>query len=405
MKLCFSPTTIQGDIYALLYHFQQRLEAGTDIDVVVGIDDVEQYKSTPIQQVMPLTVPLWERGNRRFLQKVKSFGPDFFFVDNHLPKKRVFENLVYLWHGFGWKELRAEIEFSKAHKRLSKLLGGVQDANPNFIHQCYGQFERQHRIEASRIHPDNCRVVGMLYADMLLNPPVQRNDIAGFYPFKSIDRPTVMLGFTWGFGPVFQHWDVDEPELMNRLLYYLAEREVNVILRMHDRFRYERSYLQRLEEIAEQYGNVFLKYKDVERDNLFDVLMSDVIVSNFSGLIICAYFTGAASIHLHPCGTQDIEHPLYRKRRMKSVLEKGVTYQWKMPPEENGGLLAATEKELFECLDAALENSACCRQRSAYFVGKYMETSGRLGAPLQQSCCARFEDYLTQWQQNGAKPA
>ncbi|MBU1222103.1 hypothetical protein KKF34_18935 [Myxococcota bacterium] len=397
MKLFFSPTTLQGDIWALAWYYQQRLEAGDDIDLAISVDNVKSYLENPLQKILPFSVPLIERTGWLFQNKIKSFNPDFLFCDNHLPSRKVFQNLVYLWHGFGWKEQRADIEFNTVHSDLDSLVGGVKNPSPNFIHQCYGNFELQHRVEFTQFHESNCLNMGMLYADYLLNPPVTRAQAAEFYPFKDATRPCVLLGFTWGFGRVFERWDVQEVELIDRLLKYLADREVNVIFRLHDRKRYEPEYQKMLENAANRYGNVFLKYKDHEMDNLLDVVMSDVIVSNFSGIIVYAYFTGAASIHINPMGLSDESHPLYRFKRGKQVLDTRASYMWKMPPEENGGMLASCEEELFASLEKAIDNPSCCQEISREFNKKYMETT-------DGNRCSSLDGYLRSWHSSGQKP-
>ena len=388
---------MQGDIYALARYYEQRVAAGEEIEVVIGVDDAVAYREEPINRLLPLGTELWERGGRRFEKRVRDFDPHFFFIDSHLPRKRIFRNLIHLWHGFGWKEHRAEVEFAGQHRKIRRLVGSVTEPNGAFIHQCYGEFELEHRVRYSRFARENCQVMGMLYADLLIDPPVTREQIREFYPFENPDRKTVLLGFTWGFGRVFDHWDVDESEIMDRLFTRLAEREVNVIFRLHDRWRYDARYLRMLERCAARFGNIFLKYKDAERDNLFDCLLADVIVSNFSGLVVYACYTGSASLHLHPFGTNPDHRPLYRALLGRAWRDKRADYAWKMPPEENGGLLAATEEELFERLDEAIDDPTCCQERAKSFVAKYMEST-------DGDCCARLDTYLRAWHEGGVKP-
>lgn len=397
MRVLFSPTTMQGDIYAFAQHLGERVAAGDELDVVVAVDDAAAYEREPIHRLVPLRVTLWERSDRRFLKQVKAFDPDFLVVDNHLPDKPVFRNLVYLWHGFGWKEQRAEIEFRSVHKDLDGLIGGVRAPNPRFIHQCYGAFEREHRVRFTRFAAENCRVMGNLYADLLVNRPVSRDRIAELYPFAPGARKTVLLGFTWGFGEVFAHWGVDESVLIRRLLDHLADRDCNVIFRLHDKKRYESRYLETIESAARRYSNVLLKYKDVGRDNLLDVHMSDVIVSNFSGIVVYAYFTGAPSIHIHPFGETTGDKPLLRFKRGRAVVDGDASYVWKMPAEENGGLLSRNVGELFAHLDRALAEPTCCHDAAAKFNARYQETSD--GAR-----CPALYEYLQAWHGAGVKP-
>lgn len=397
MRVLISPTTMQGDIYALAHYLERRMRQGAPLEVVVALDAPRAYRKEPIHTVVPLELPLWDRSSFGFQRRVKKFAPHFWVADNHLPKTRCFDDLIYLWHGFGWKEQRAKVEFRSVHAELERLIGSVKQNNPKFIHQCYGAFEKEHRVLHTEFHPDNCLVMGNLYADLLVRPPVSRAQLAPLYPFGNNGKATVLLGFTWGFGEIFAHYGQDEGRLIERLLDFLAERDANVIFRLHDRRRYRRGYLRTLMKSAARYPNVVIKFKDVDRDNLADVLMSDVIVSNFSGIVVYAYFTGAASVHLDPFAGATGPQPLLRFSGGKAVVDSGHNYVWKMPPEENGGLLARDVESLFDMLARALDDPSCCRSRSRSFTNRYMETSdGR--------CCERFYQYLERWHRTGQKP-
>ncbi|HPK72130.1 MAG TPA: hypothetical protein PLN93_09335, partial [Vicinamibacterales bacterium] len=58
---------------------------------------------------------------------------------------------------------------------------------------------------------------------------------------------------------------------------------------------------------------------------------------------------------------------LVRTRRLPSVRAA-----WKLPPEENGGLVAASPSELLAQVELALEDPECCRARSRAFIERYM---------------------------------
>ncbi|MBU1240739.1 UDP-N-acetyl glucosamine 2-epimerase [Myxococcota bacterium] len=397
MKVCFYPTTMQGDIYAMAQYYQEKINSGSNDEMLLVVDDYKDFLEEPVCRHLPFNVEFVERSSLFAMSKIKKFDPDFLFIDNHIPSKKVFRNLVYLWHGFGWKEQRADIEFVTVHEQLDKLVGGVREPNPHFIHQTYGQFEKDHRWEFTKFHPENCLNMGMLYSDMLMKPKVSREEIAAYYPFEHKDRKTVLLGFTWGFGEVFKNWDMEEEAILSRLFSLLAERETNVIFRLHDKKRYEPRYLSFLEEISSRYGNIYLKYKNVGRDNYFDVLLSDLIVSNFSGIVVYAYFTGVPSIHIHPYGLRDDTDYLLRFRRKKQMVDTSAKYMWKMGPEENGGMLARSAEQFFSQVEKALDDRDCCRDISKKFNEKYMETS--TGAT-----CENLDRYLTQWH-GGTKPS
>jgi hypothetical protein len=66
---------------------------------------------------------------------------------------------------------------------------------------------------------------------------------------------------------------------------------------------------------------------------------------------------------------------MWRSLRWRGVKKKEIekaSYIWKLPPEDNGGLLARSFEQLLEQLDTAFEDPACCADRSREFLHRHM---------------------------------
>jgi hypothetical protein len=148
-----------------------------------------------------------------------------------------------------------------------------------------------------------------------------------------------------------------------------------VILRLHDRSRYDPGYLADLEALAAAEAALLLKYKDRERDNLLDLLVADLMISNFSSILNYFYATGRPSIHIYPV---DPAHAttvrMFRRGKVRRVkLERSrADFIWKLAPEENGGLLARSFEDMLAAIDTAAADPGCCREASARFLERHM---------------------------------
>ena len=155
---------------------------------------------------------------------------------------------------------------------------------------------------------------------------------------------------------------------------HISAHNANVILRLHDSFRFEKAYLRQLQELGSRHPNVMLKFKDKSPDNYLDMQVSDILISNFSSIANLFYATGRPSIHVYPVRDAD---EAFTWRRLsftgvkKSEVEK-ARFIWKLAPEENGGLLARSFTELKEQIDQAFDDPACCEVASRDFLDKYM---------------------------------
>ncbi|MDX1639079.1 MAG: CDP-glycerol glycerophosphotransferase family protein, partial [Balneolaceae bacterium] len=250
--------------------------------------------------------------------------------------------------------------------------GSAKRPNDQFMWQCFGPWDFKHRTKVSRIHPDNCRILGAASHDYLYKP-LDPELAQPYYPFDVVDTPTVLIAPTWHYGEVFSHWGNDR-DLFPRLIEHISNQGANIILRLHDSFRFDKQYRTFLDSLADTYDNVMLKYKDQNPDNLLDLQISDMLITNFSSIANLFYATGRPTIHIYPVKSADEEF-LWRNQTFAGVYKKRVNsakFIWKLSPEKHGGLLANDFKELTGLVDHAIANPDCCRTKAKDFLRRYM---------------------------------
>lgn len=388
MRVAFWSTTFQADNQVLACH----LAAQPGVDVLVAMTAPDRYETEPVNRLLPLAARVIDRDARGAEREVKSFAPDVLVVDNHLPKQRLADRLYVLWHGFGWRI----DDLSRMRKELATLVGDVTRPSPNFRWHAVGDWDREYRIQHSQLAQENVLALGAPYSDLLLpdselSSRLSRADLAQHYTIPIDRRPTVLIGLTWHHGGAFGHWG-DEASLLATLCERIGAMNANVLLRMHDRHRYESAYLKLVDRVASQHAHVQVKFKSDSPDSLIDLLVSDVAVSNYSSLLNHFYYTGRPSVHIDPT-PNDGRTAHYRELKWGFVRKREITdenEQWKLAPDEIGGLRARSFDELCAMIEQGLREPDCCKDKSRAFVERYI--TGADG-----SSRARAAEALLRW--------
>ena len=319
------------------------------------------------------------------VRRAQDFAPHLTIVDNQFPPKRLSPKLFVLWHGFGWKGPNDKKEFAKKHRHIRRLSGhSSMEPNENFSWQCFGPTDLEHRHAVSGFARENLRNLGAAFTDELLQEVISRQQALPHYPPLSGAKKVGLIALTWHYGRALSHWGEDLT-LFKRLFDYLAERQCALIVRMHDRKRYESAYLGDLEGLAADFPQVVIKFKDEARDSLLDLVVADFMISNFSSILNYFYATRKPSIHIYPVAAAN-EAFLWRRWRWGKVRVTRVPsaeYVWKLPPEENGGLLVRSFEELLAAVDRAMTDPLCCQEASDRFIERHM-------APVDGQTCARI---------------
>lgn len=368
MKVLIYATTFGADLWAFTHWLDQQ----GDVEIRVLLSDPEAFKSEGITELFPLSVELSKRKWHHALFGLNGFDPDVTIMDNRIPLFAPSPKGFVLWHGFGWKGPNDEREFRFLHFSIRNCWGDAKKPNSDFRWQCFGPWDFKHRTMVSGFHPDNCRILGSASHDYL-REPLNPQKLQPYYPFDVVNKPTVCIAPTWHYGEVFSHWGEDR-ELFPKLIEHIRDRGANVILRLHDSFRFDKEYRAFLNSLSEKYDNMQIKFKNHNPDNLLDLQVSDVLITNYSSIANLFYATGRPTLHIYPVKHADEEF-MTRNQTFAGVYKKKVDsarYIWKLDPEENGGLLAHDFNQLQEQVDQALDHPNCCKEKSQKFLDKYM---------------------------------
>lgn len=368
MKVLVWATSFGADLWS----FTRWLDARSDVEVRVVLADPAAYTREGVAQLFPLRARLYRRNWLHQVLAAPGFRPDVTLLDNHVPMRGPSRKGFVLWHGFGWKGPNDRKEFRVLHAQLRNCFGDPLTDNPNFRWQCFGPWDFEHRTTVSGFAPSNCRIIGAASHD-LLREPLDRKLAQPFYPFDVVGRKNVLFAPTWHYGEVLAHWGSDA-ELLEKLFTRLDQRQVNVILRLHDSFRFDPAYIQMLRGLAARHGNVLLKFKDKSPDNYLDLQIADALITNYSSIANLFYATRRPVIHVYPVRDADeaFMWRTYTVSGVRTTRVENARFIWKLPPEDNGGLIARQFDELLAQVDQALDDPRCCEAKADEFLARHM---------------------------------
>jgi hypothetical protein len=368
VKVLIWATSFGADLWSLAKFLDDR----DDVELKIVMGDPALYQNEGIAKLYPLKAEIIARRLYHQILGIPKFKPDVTIMDNWIPFRPPSPKGFILWHGFGWKGPNDVHEFAYLHNRIKLAWGSGMRPNKNFRWHTFGPWDFEHRTTVSGFHPDNCCQVGAASHDYL-STPVAKEKLQSYYPFDVTNRKTVLFAPTWHYGKVFSHWG-DDSEIMDQLFTECDKLGANVIFRLHDSFRYEKKDLNSLKNISKTHQNVLIKFKDHAPDNILDMQVADVLITNFSSIANLYYGTRRPTIHIYPVADADQEF-MWRRYTPIGPLKKkiaSVKYIWKLPPEENGGFLAHSFPDLLGQIGEALDDPDCCRDKTEAFLKKHM---------------------------------
>ena len=384
MRVLIWATTLQADILALALCLDQHPEHE------LLASNLDAYLAEPIAKVRPLQSKVIDRLKADVEGEVALFKPDVTVIDNHFPGFKCSTHIVKMWYGLGWKA-PSKKALSSYYKDVRRLTGlGPDEKNPFFMAQCYGEHDRNWRIKGMRFHPDNCVIVGMPFADLIMKPPYTKQELKDHYTIDIERRKTLLVNFTWHYGNIVSY----QPGLIGHIkrtlnigslngsdevfLRNLCEKafaqNADVLFCMHDRWRYSEDYLAIYKGLKASYGKrIQIKHKDEHPDNLADLCVADVMVSNLSSFITFFYHRKNPSIHLCPVprSVKNINFARLSKRRRDIVYRRANRDQGYMAdPADNGGMTAYSRDECLKMISAGLGDQNICVAETEAFIAK-----------------------------------
>ena len=380
MRVLLWVSTLQADILALALALDRH--PGTEL--LIAADGLAEWRREPIARVRPLRAAMLEREDRGTRAAAEAFGADVVVCDNHFPEFAAAPRLCFLWHGLGWKATPPR-DVEERLRHIARLTG--QDPRrpaSRFVAQCYHDRDRDWRVRSWGVAPENCAVVGSCFSDLLLVPPYRREELAPAYRIDVARRKTLLLNFTWHYGRIFPgSW---QPSLLGRspmeadlaflrsLFARAADHDANVLFCLHDRWRYETAYLAALHREAAGFPHVELKHKNERPDNLADLVVADVMMSNLSSFVTFFYHTGRPSIHLCPPAGKPVRFSRLGRFGLRARTAEAAP-AWMNAPDDNGGLTVFDAAGALAAVDRAFAEPGCCAERSREWLAAHIHAA------------------------------
>lgn len=366
MRVLMWATTFGADLWSLARH----LDTDPTFDLIVAMKEPQRFKTQPIAKLFPIRAPVISNDAARRLDD-EGFTPDVTVMDQWPPRRAFSSKGFMLWHGFGWKGPNDRVEFSDLHGRIAMAHGDPTRPNPDFRWSCFGPTDLEHRVRVSGFARENCVLVGATCHDEL-RVRLDNSTLAKAFPFD-LGKKTALIAPTWHYGDMFSHWGGGR-SLLGPLLAHISGLGSNAIVRLHDRYRYPADYAAEIAAVAEEHPNVIFEFRDEAPNGLLSLQVADLLITNFSSIANQFYATGRPTIHVYPVG--DPNEPLavgsYGPRGLGATEARSAHVVWKLPPEDNGGLLARTFPQLLELLETAFADPDCGRAPAVSFLERHM---------------------------------
>ncbi len=397
-------THLQTDILALASY----LDTCADVALLVVTPGLEAFLQEPFAKARPLQAQLLDRDDPGTFANVRAFAADVAVADNHVPPKGTAPRLFYMWHGLGWKA-RGALDLKVFYRQVTRMIGSdPRMPGAPFMAQCYGPADRAWRIENWRLPATACAEIGMTFSDLLLAPPYGKADVAPRYKIDVIGRRTVMLSITWHYGGIFAATPSPRRTLqglagrrptrgqdkafLDRMIETVRARGANLLVCLHDRKRYDPEFVEAVLQLQAEHGFMEVRFKDEHPDNLSDLLVSDVMVSNLSSFLAYYYVLGRPAVHLLPVSpdTGLIERRIMVFSRFRLRAWKGTRAAWMLDPSDIGGPAAANGDEAIAAVTAALDDPAPATAEAAYWLERHV-------VGMDGNTARRFKDQLVQF--------
>jgi len=400
MRVLLWATHLQTDILALACHLDGR----SDVALMIVVPDADAFRRSPFSRARPLRAPLLDRNEAATFALVKAFRADVAVSDNHVPPRGSAPRLCYMWHGLGWKA-RSQLDLEIFYRQVRAMIGAdPRTPTPNFVAQCYGPTDVEWRVRKWKLPRSCCVTIGMAFSDLLLKPPYAKRDFADEYKIDLLRRKTVLISITWHYGGIFARppglrrtlrglaggvaRSADDAAFLGQIVETVERRGANLLICLHDRHRYDRDFIDWLENVADRRDFIELRFKNEHPDNLTDLLAADVMLSNLSSFLAYFYVLGRPALHILPVepGAR-VERTAMLLSRFR--LRRGIPADeaWMLDPGDTGGPIVRDAGETLAALDAALDGPEQFAAAPLHWLNRHVPV-------IDGKACLRFEQEL-----------
>jgi hypothetical protein len=368
--------------------FASYLDRVAGVELLVVTRHLAAFLSQPFARARPFAAPVLDCDDPKVPERLRAFAADVAIMDNRLPPIGSAPRLVHIGHGLGWKNAGAT-DLWVYHQGLARFTGhDTRQPNPNLLVLCYGETDFHWRTEKWGLHPANCRKIGMPFGDLLLDPPYYREQLQRYYRID-LRKKTVLLNITWHYGGVFAQpagmsstltrWlgrsrATADFEFVERLAQAVTSRDANILFCLHDRRRYNPTVRLAFEAIAARHSYAELKYRDERPDNLADLLISDVMISNYSSFITPFYLLKRPAIHIRPIKRNDVRFR-YAMMTFAGLWSRTASVDneaYMMDIDDVGGPIVETVEQAIDAVVHALDHQDDCRYASEAWLARHL---------------------------------
>jgi hypothetical protein len=291
MRVLIWATTFGADLWALT----QALEARA-ISVRVAMPEPRAFLAQAVAHLGPLGARPVATTLARSLFGSPCFRPDVTVLDETPPWRAPSLRGLVLWRLAGAPAAPG----ATLWRRLAWAFEDPRRPTQRLRWACHGPMDLLRHTASGGVHPDNCVTVGVPSHDHL-RAPFDKARARAFYPFMLAGRPTVLFVSTSEDAAPLARWG-DAEDLLDRLLDHLGRRGANVILRLPSRAALSPAGLARARAHRRRHAHLLLKFDDTHPDDLVDMQVSDLLLTDAAPAAVRFLATGRPIIHLDPPG-------------------------------------------------------------------------------------------------------
>ena len=144
-----------------------------------------------------------------------------------------------------------------------------------------------------------------------------------------------------------------------------------------------------IEEFQAANEFVELRFKNEHPDNLSDLLVADVMISNLSSFLAYFYVLRRPSLHIHPGGgsARALERAVMLFSRFRLRCGFRQRDAWMLDPRDTGGPIICDTEEAVRQAAAALDNLDSGRSPTGSWLARHIPR-------IDGGACRRFEAEL-----------
>lgn len=235
------------------------------------------------------------------LDSFRKINPAVCIIVNDMPDPD-FNRYIQIHHGFGWKGDELSYEINKNYNIDQRILKSF----------AYNQNDKINYRHGRGWDKKNIWVIGECFSDHLLEAPINEELVKKRLNIR--DNKIILYAPTWNHGTATRgfFWDwytstTKELFELNKFIKFLKNDKIFMIVRFHQKKRYKNKIkLILLLLLLRFHKNTSFHYLDDEPDPLPFLIVSDLLIGDFSSINTYMYILEKPVIHINPKWVNDL---------------------------------------------------------------------------------------------------